>query len=497
MPDRVSTLPRDAPRTGGAADRRVRVGAAGSGARSGCPGPVFGHTELGRRLPEHLRTSRLIEPGQTVVLGVSGGLDSVVLLHAARFLLRPWRLSLVAAHFDHRMRPDSAGDAAWVAGVCRAWRVPFARGLAVDRRLRSEADARAARYRFLDDVADRRDADRIATAHHADDQAETVLFRAIRGTGLRGLTGIPARRDRVVRPLLPFPRELIADYAAAAGLRWRDDPSNLDVGYARNRLRHDILPRLEAIAPGTTRALVRLGDHAREAEAAWDSVLDGIASDVLEAESEHAIVLARPRLLAYHPHIQARLLRRVLARCGSRPDRAGTRAALAFIRSSASGGRFHVQGGVVVEREFERIRVRAPGAARITDRPDRSLHIRTPSAGSGTVVVGGRAFRVRWAGSAERHDGEDAAFDPEALRFPLELRAWRPGDRLRLPYGTKKLKKLFVERRVGRSARARVPVLVDADERVLWVVGVQRSAEAAPVEGRSAFRIVVNDRRSS
>lgn len=497
MADQASTLRRDAPPRHGASHPSGDEPAAGSGSQSRhrAQRSVPDRTGLPARLLEHLEGSDLVEPGQTVVVGVSGGLDSVVLLHALRFpLASRWDLTLIAAHFDHGMRPESAADAAWVAGLCRAWSVPVERTRA-EEAPDSEADARDARYRFLDRIADRRGADRIATGHHADDQAETVLFRAIRGTGLRGLAGIPARRGRIVRPLLPFRREALEAYAAAAGLAWREDPSNRSPRYARNRLRHEIVPRLEAISPGAVDALVRLAGRAGAADAAWESAIDAVAADVILAEDEAGVVLARPRLLAYHSHVQARLFRRIARRYRSRPDYAGTQAVLAFIKSGASGSRFDVRGGLVVEREFDRIRVRAPGAARAMDRPDRSLLISTPSAGSDVVVVGGRTFRAHWAERAERTDGENATFDRETLRFPLELRAWRPGDRLRLSYGTKKLKKLFTERRVGRSERACIPVLADADGQVLWVVGVARAHVAAPEPGRSVFRICVSDGR--
>src|SRR5690606_25249179 len=202
---------------------------------------------------------------------------------------------LVAAHFDHRMRPGSDEDANWVAGLCTAWDLPLELGHA-DPPPRSEAEARAARYRFLHAAAERVRADRIATAHQADDQAETVLFRIIRGTGLRGLTGIPARRGMIVRPLLPFRRAELEAYARSTHLRFREDPTNLVLGYARNRLRHDVLPRLERIAPGARRALVRLAREARAAEAAGDSLLDAVEREVVSIDAE-GVLLARERLL--------------------------------------------------------------------------------------------------------------------------------------------------------------------------------------------------------
>lgn len=447
-------------------------------------------TALGRAFPAHVRESGLIAPGDAVLVALSGGLDSVVLLHLLRFLVEDWQLELGAAHFDHRMRPGSEADAEWVAALCRAWGVPLERG-AARRSLRSEAAARAARYRFLRAAARRRGAGRLTTAHHADDQAETVLFRILRGTGLSGLRGIPARRGRIVRPLLPFRRAQVEEYAHAAELAWREDPTNRILSFARNRIRHEVLPLLEQVTPGATGALLRLAEHARDAEAAWDAVLEALLPGVIERVTDEAVELARPRLLAYHSSIRARLLRRLLRRYGSVPDRAGTMAALEFISGGASGGQMRLAGGVRLEREFDRIRLRratraAPAA------PEQPLVIAVPG-GAGRARIGGRRVEAHWTSGT----GEDVAgaetFDAGSLRFPLELRGWHPGDRIRLPSGSKKLKKLFLERRVGRSERARVPLLVDAGGRILWAVGLARAAGLEPRPGHASFAITVED----
>lgn len=436
-----------------------------------------------------------MRPRSTVLVALSGGLDSVVLLHLLRFGVPHLELSLVAAHFDHRMRAGSATDAEWVAGLCRAWEVPVVQAVAREP-LRSEAQARTARYAFLRAAAHRRAISCVATGHHADDQAETVLFRIIRGTGIAGLAGIPERRGVLIRPLLPYHRAELARYAAGSHLRWREDPTNRLLHYARNRLRHDVLPRIEAISSGTVAALNRLAEDAREVEEAWHAVLDRLEDESTLERAEAWIELARPTLLSYHPALRARLLRRLMRRLGSRPDRAGTRLALEFISSGASGGRIQVTGGLELEREFDRIRIARPTARGDEWPADDALVIHGPETGDGTVVVGGRSVRLRWSRARAGEDapspgaGLAASFDPAALRFPLTVRAWEPGDRILVAGGTKKLKKLFVELRIGRSQRARIPILVDAHDRVLWVHGVARAAEAEPKPGGPVFRVM-------
>lgn len=447
---------------------------------------------LPRRFRAHVRRSGLIRPGDGIVVALSGGVDSVVLLDLLLRLPAGWELRLSAAHFDHAMRPESADDAAWVAAHCRERGVPLDSARA-STSPRSEAEARAARYEFLRQVARTRDARRIATAHQADDQAETVLFRIIRGTGLRGLRGIPARRGMLVRPLLPFRRVEIEAHARESALHWREDPSNLDLRFARNRIRHDLLPALERGSPDVRRALRHLARAAAQAEAGWDAALGAVEAQVVQGHAGGGVELARSVLLSYHPEVRARLLRRLLRRFGSVPGRRGTRAAVAFISSGASGHAVDLAGGWVLERDFDVVRIR-PSAAR--EGPvDLPLRIGGPDAGAGLVVVGGRRLRADWCVTPRVEDeaGSLATLALSAVRFPLELRAWRPGDRIALPYGTKKLKKLFGERRVGRLDRGRAPVLADRDGRVLWIAGLARAAHVKPTTGEPVFRLVVRD----
>jgi tRNA(Ile)-lysidine synthase len=444
---------------------------------------------LSRRFRQHVRDAGLLHPGERVLVALSGGLDSTVLLHLIRFHLP--QVQLTAAHVDHAMRPDSSADADWVRGLCTAWSVTLhsERLAAVPP---SEAAARDARYAFLFTAATRCDARAIVTAHHADDQAETVLFRLARGTGVAGLAGIPQRRGTIVRPLLPFGRAELLAYARAAHLRWRDDPTNAELRFERNRIRHIVLPALEAARPGAARRIAQVAARVAEAEAAWHDVVSAVAQQVIIRREASAYALARERLLDYHPHIRARVVRHLLGDLGSRPDRAGTRVAMEFINSGVSGARITLAGGVVVEREFDLLLLRRPRHDRTGD--DVQLHIDAAVAGSGSFTTGGAAYRARWSpGPGDAGAGQTASFDPSSLRFPLELRAWRAGDRIRLAYGSKKLKKLFRERRVGRAQRGRTAVLSDAAGNVLWVVGEARSTVALPAPGGAVFQITVMD----
>ncbi len=454
------------------------------------PAPTLGH-----RVAARLGARGRVAEGDRVVVAVSGGLDSLVLLHLLRFAPELPSMELVAAHFDHRMREGSGADADWVAGLARAWQVPLERGAAA-RPPVSEASARDARYAFLEQVKARVAGRWILTAHHADDQAETVLFRLARGSGIAGLRGIPARRGALLRPLLSVWRTKLEGYARAQGITPRDDPTNRESRFARNLLRHEVVPRLAAVAPGVRRALVRLARTAAREERAWRSVLPSLAAPALVDREQGRIVLARDVLLEWPAALRARVLRSFVHSLGGRLDEAGTLALIEFTKLGASGRGRPLPGGVTVVREFDRIVLARGGTAE----DDQSLEITAAGSGEGRLKVGGRRLIARWSVAAHAPDEsrdparqEMVSFPLERLVFPLHLRGWRPGDRIRLPYGSKKLKKLLGEARVPASERGRVAVLVDARDRVVWVAGIARETGTQPVPGEDCLQIGIED----
>ena len=280
-----------------------------------------------------------------IVLAVSGGADSMAMLHGAAAAVESgavhWRLSV--AHLDHCLRPDSADDASFVAAAAAALRLPIdvertdVAALATAEGRSIEDAGREARYRFLEEVAP--DESWIAIAHTADDAAETVLMNLLRGTGLAGVRGIPARRGRVVRPFIGERRATLRGLLDAGAIAYRDDPSNVDVAFLRNRVRAEVLPLLEAIRPG---AVERIGRFARLA-ADDDTLLDEMA----DAEA------ARRRLadgsIDWHDPPARALARRVLRLAIGGPAPSAER--LEALLDAAEGKR----GGVQIELGAGRI----------------------------------------------------------------------------------------------------------------------------------------------
>lgn len=283
------------------------------------------HQRLASTLPACIKGHRL------TLCAVSGGIDSVVMLRAMYAIRGRSRLSLRVAHVDHGLRSDSNAVAEWVGDLAQGMDLQYmARRVSVPAMVRRgdasiEEAARKARYAALEEMAVENGAVCVAVAHHADDQAETVLHHILRGTGLAGLSGMPAVRPihdgspiLLVRPMLGFTREDVAAYAVAVGLKYCDDPTNEDIGLTRNRIRRNLLPLLrEQFNPRVVEALVRLAEHARDAM----EVIDRAAGEVLgRASMEMSGSVARidmTKLAGVQPGVRREALREVLKSIGA------------------------------------------------------------------------------------------------------------------------------------------------------------------------------------
>ncbi len=427
-----------------------------------------------------------------MLVAFSGGSDSLALLHLLRALGESWPLKLSAAHFDHGLQPDSAAWAARAAELCRRADVPCdvgrAAGLAG-----GPAEWRAARYAFLAEARRRAGADRVALAHQRDDHAETVLLNLLRGPGFRGLAGIPARRGAFVRPLLGFAREELRGYLRATGREWVNDPANRNPRYRRARVRYSLLPALAGREPSLRRQLAELGRNALVAEGGLEAGARRILATAGYRDGAGEAQIARPVLLGYDRAARGRVLRHVARNMGFLVSRRGTRVGASFIDTGKSGRGVDIAAGLRVEREFDRIHVRR---AREVP-PDRHFELdrtRARQPGRERVRLGGSYYEVRW-GALEGTERCATALELDGVRFPIRVRGPQPGDRIRTPAGSRKVAKLLMERRVPSSDRSAVPVVVDADRRVLWVAGHSKAAVEPADPGGAWFAIGFTERR--
>ena len=464
-----------------------------------------------------MRRHEMVPAGGRVVVALSGGADSVALLHILRELETTGELVVAGvAHFNHCLRGDASDED---ERFCRAAAAAF--GISVEvgsanvretarvQKRSIEDAARRLRYAFLEEAAVRLRADAIAVGHSRDDQAETFLLRLLRGAGTRGLAAIRPKNENVIRPLIDVPRAALREYVANRALDFREDATNADISVPRNRVRHELLPYLErAFSPNIVEVLAREAELARDDDErlqneaivlAGSIVLTNTPSESLDRaigapadwsigqsglHVEDTVLVDADRLGALHPAIGSRVARLALAHLAR--DRfigfVHVRAFLDFVRARVAGSASSLPG------QQARLRVLDGGDGKVNktivelgpEPPRRAptrATFRFPLSIPGEVVLAAQG----WTVSANRVDGpvelpprQGVAALVQGLDGPLAVRSRQPGDRFQPPGlggRTRKLQDYLVDRKVPRSARDLLPLVVDRDDRIVWIVG--------------------------
>jgi tRNA(Ile)-lysidine synthase len=445
---------------------------------------------LPQRVLAHIRKAKLFPEAGEALVAVSGGADSVALLDVLHGLMSELGLSLVVAHVDHGIQGRSGEVAENLRKLVTRYGLPFE---TVALRLgpeTTETEARRARYAWLREIQRRRGAKYVVTAHHADDQVETILLRVLRGSAPAGLAGIAAKsRGGLVRPLLPFSRIELAEYATARGLPVHDDPANRDPRHLRSWLRTTLLPLLsQRLGPDVQRELLLVGRHAARERRAWDRALD-LVPDLALVVQENGFAVARATVCGYDNALSVALLRAAARRVGLILGPAKARKLVEFAQRP-SGRRLPLGSGWSAEIVFDRLQVGRDESNQAV------LPSVTPAGERGSARFG--MFEVRWTLEKAPARIERATWTTWLDPAGWEVRAPARGDSL-VPLGGvghRPLRRLFMEARVPRSARPRYPV-VSRGETILWVPGICRSAAGVPAPGTRAVRLDVIEHRST
>ena len=435
-----------------------------------------------RKVEQAVLRHEMMKPGDRVVAAVSGGADSVVLLHVLHGLRERWNLTLTAAHLDHGLRghegeEDAVFAAEYAASLGHTCVVERADVADYCRRnnCSTEQGAREVRYDFLRRVLLEHHADSVATGHTADDQAETVLMRLLRGSGSSGLSAIrPVRDGWIIRPMLEVTADEITEYARIHGLSVRFDRTNADQDILRNRVRHHLVPMLrKEYNPHIVEGLGRLADVAREEAEYLDEQARTFLVDHMRRDEGPALHLATDAWPDAPTAVQRVLVRHIVREAGGNEERLnydhveGTRA---WIAGGVTGQIHELPEGIRLEKRRTGLVVCRGSIESFL------LELQTP----GRVDVPGTDLMISVEESS-LNDAPDATphravFDAEAVPRKWIVRSREPGDQM-APYGLeghKSLKKLFSEWDVPRLLRNRVPVVTDG-VRVLWVAGYRQS----------------------
>lgn len=420
--------------------------------------------------------------GKCILLALSGGADSVALLHALVAVRPKFHFELSAAHLNHGLRGgESDRDEAFVRDLCGRIGVPLAldRALGLDRSHGNlEARARTERHRFLDAAANRLGADYVALAHQADDQAETVMMRLLRGAGVTGLGAMAeSGNGKVIRPLLAVRRSAILKYLQEIDAAFVEDSTNASLKHDRNRVRHRLMPLLETeFAPGLGGRLVELAAGMRDV----DDLLGMLAERALAdcGNDDGSLNLDRFKLL--HPAIASAVLRHYLAaRVGNllRFERAHLRAMGRLCLAGPPNGRIVLPDGWLVRRVYGKLLIMRN--EELNQDVAHSFEVPLPFEGVTVVEAAQMVFQSCVTPRAEARMPQDAfqaVFDAREVRSGLSVRNFNPGDRI-APLGvagSRKVKEVFIDSKIPVQQRWRFPVVL-LDGQVAWLPGLVRS----------------------
>lgn len=386
------------------------------------------------KLLAFIRRYAMMAEGDHIICALSGGADSVALTFAMYLLKDKLGIRLSAAHFNHHLRGEESNrDEAFVREFCHRYDIPLmvSGGEVKPGKKGLEAAARDARYAFLRSLDGK-----IATAHTADDNAETVLLHLVRGTGLKGLGGITPVSGNVIRPMLSVTRQDVEDFCAEWCLRYIQDSSNDTDAFLRNRLRHKVVPLLKEENPKLAENVSAMALRLR------------LDEEFLSQAAERESLPSVESMKTMHPAQRSRVLELFLKESGVRePEGIHIAQAEALIFSDNPSAQANFPGGVTITRQYDRlVKLEA-------DAPLQATVLRVP----GSVELNG--LHITAAPAAEIVNTADTF--TVLPRGELILRPREPGDTIRLSGGTKSLKKLFIDRKIPAAARLQIPVLAD------------------------------------
>jgi len=435
----------------------------------------------------YLTKSKLIQTGQHVLVAVSGGSDSMALLYALVNLQEKFDLTLTVGHINHNLRKSAASDEKFVNDICNKLDIQFRSDLlnppAEKFASGLEEWARIERYASLQNIRNEVKADLIATAHHGNDQVETILFRLARGTGIMGLSGIKDSYDCIIRPFLPFSKSIIMDYVESENIPFIEDETNADLHRSRNFIRHRVVEDWESETPGLVKNFYRMSQHSNELFNSLNDLISPLAAAIVKRKSEGILQILKSDLDKYSTYLKIMLITNALSgKIAERWTLSQWESAKLFILSSTTGSMHILPNNWIILNDRDNWIIR------------RSMpHISNPIsiAIDQTINLDGFTFSVKRSDrqNYKKNDQTCELIDFEKIENKkLVIRTWRKGDSFRPlgMQGTKKISDFLIDRKLDRFSKIK-QLLLTADEEIVWVCGQQISDSVKITEKTNNF----------
>lgn len=433
-----------------------------------------------------IKKYNMIRPNSRILVGVSGGPDSICLLKVLNQLSDDYRIRLYAFHLNHKLRgKESDGDAKFVKEFCRNLRVPYrtktiaVRDYAQKMKLSLEHAAREIRYQVLERERKRWQCDKIAMGHNANDNAETVFINLVRGTGTRGLAGIPPVRNRIIRPLIKIERDSIIEYLKKNRIDYRIDSTNIDSKIRRNFIRNKIIPKLKRLNPNLIETITRFVDIVREEDKYFNQLAEQVAKMVVIKRTKQGMLLDNKAFLSYNLTLRRRVLKLLRPELGF--DKIEQ---ILEVSGNKSIGKTELEPKLVAQREYERLYIGRPTRKILT------LEVTVPLVNSFERMGVKLVTKIVSDYDLADKDSNTEVFDYEKISIPLILRYRLPGDKF-IPFGgkEKKLKEILIDDKIPERIRNQLPLLCDS-KGILWILG-KRRAERARITNKTKKILLV------
>ncbi len=418
-----------------------------------------------------IEENALIKKGDTVLCAVSGGADSICLLYVMQALKDEYDLTVYVANINHLIRgEESDRDSNFVKSVCKAadvkcfYREYDVKSISKERKLSEEECGRILRYEFFSEISDSLGGAKIATAHNLNDNAETVIFRLIRGSSAQGISGIKYRRENIIRPLLDVSRDEIEKFLVLNGITWCEDSTNKLPLYARNKIRLSVLPKLREVSGGAERHIVSAAKLISE-----DNMYLSSIAENAERECFFDGYLLVDKLLENPVPIKRRIASSVLQKWNAREVTGEKIDKFLDFLTKESGKQFDINSVYYAEKSYQKVYLRK----RISEENPELI-----------LTIGESCEDKNWRLTAniesypiKRKSNNVAVFDADKLKLPLKIRYKRDGDKMILKgmKGTKKLSDIFSDEKVERLLRSDIPI-VEKDGNILFLCGLRQSS---------------------